>query len=77
MQKTICKVVYDTEASTVVKQVAHGAFGDPEGYEETLYRTEKGNMFLYVNGGEASKHPKEDIIRMGKDKADKWLAENA
>ena len=54
MKKTVRGVVYDTENMTVVKKVSHGAFGDPAGYEETLYVAENGSYFLYTNGGEAS-----------------------
>ncbi len=76
MQKTICKVVYDTAASELVKKVTYGNFGDADGYEESLYVTEKGNYFLYTNGGADSKYAKEDIKRMSKDAAKKWLGEN-
>ena len=51
MQKIICKKVYDTAASTVVKKVTSGFYGDPAGYEETLYITPDGFYFLYTNGG--------------------------
>ena len=37
MKKIICGVEYDTELSTVVKKVTNGYYGDPAGYEETLY----------------------------------------
>ena len=77
MKKIICKKVYDTETSTLVKKVTFGYFGDSEGYEECLYKTEGGFYFLYVNGGANSKHPKEDIVRMGAEKAQLWLTENA
>lgn len=77
MQKIICKKVYDTETSTLVKKVTFGAYGDPKGYEESLYQTEGGNYFLYVNGGAESKYVKEDIVRMGAAKKDAWLKENA
>ena len=76
MQKTICKKVYDTETSTVVKKVTSGCFGDPAGYEETLYVTAEGLYFLYTNGGENSKYTKEDITRKSRAAAEKWLAEN-
>ena len=42
MQKVICKKVYDTETATLVKKVTYGSFGDPTGYEESLYQTEGG-----------------------------------
>lgn len=76
MKKIICKVEYDTEASEVVKKVVSGEFGDPAGYEETLYKTAGGKFFLYVNGGAESIHPEEDIKRMSAAKADEWVANN-
>lgn len=75
MKKCFGKCVYDTEKATVVKRKTCGAFGDPAGYEEVLYQTASGSYFLYVNGGEASPHPSEDILRMTKDKAAKFLGE--
>ena len=39
MKKVIRKKEYDTETATVVKKHTVGAFGDPTGYEETLYQT--------------------------------------
>ncbi len=77
MQKVICKKVYDTEASKLIKKVTFGSFGCPDGWEESLYETESGHFFLYVNGGANSKHPKEDITRMSADKKNAWLKENA
>ena len=74
MQKIICKKLYDTEASEIVKKVTVGYFGDPCGYEETLYVTSEGNYFLYTNGGEESIYPVENIKRMSKKVADEWLA---
>ena len=73
MQKTICKKVYDTEASTHIKKVTCGEFGCPQGYEESLYKTEGGLFFLYTNGVEQSKYTKEDITRMSAEKANAWL----
>ncbi len=73
MQKTICKKVYDTESSTIVKKVTFGYYGCEDGYEETLYQTESGSYFLYTNGGAQSKYTKEDIKRMSADKANEWL----
>ena len=76
MKKTICKVEYDTDASTLVKKYTHGTFGDADGYEETLYVTEKGNYFIYVNGGAESIYPAEDIKRLAKTKVDQWIADH-
>ncbi len=76
MQKTICGKLYDTENSSIVKKITFGDFGDPEGYEETLYVTEGGNYFLYTNGGEDSIYPTENIKRMSKKVADEWLSQH-
>lgn len=76
MKKTICRVEYDTDASTLVKKFTFGTFGDADGYEESLYVTEKGNYFIYVNGGAESPYPTEDIKRLAKNKVDAWVAEH-
>ena len=52
MQKIICNKLYDTTTATVVKKVTNGEWGDPAGYEETLYVTPEGYYFLYTFGGE-------------------------
>lgn len=72
MKKTICKVDYDTEASKLIEKRVSGEFGDPAGYEESLYQTEGGKFFLYVNGGEKSVYPEENIKRLSADKAAEW-----
>lgn len=77
MQKMICKKVYDTEKSTLIKKVTYGYYGEDTGYEESLYETQDGAFFLYTNGGKASKYAKENITRMGKDKKDAWLKANS
>ncbi|MBQ4267858.1 MAG: hypothetical protein IJB93_06655 [Clostridia bacterium] len=73
MKKVICKVEYDTENAELVAKFTSGAFGDADGYEESLYKTESGKFFLYVNGGEESPYKKEDIKRLSPAKADEWL----
>lgn len=75
MNKTICKVNYDTETAVAVKKFTSGEFGDPKGYEEVLYQTENGSYFIYVNGGAESIYPNEDIRRIAKTKVDAWIAE--
>lgn len=77
MNKIICKVTYDTEKDELVKKVTVGYYGDPAGYEEILFVTEKGNYYLYANGGADSIHPTESIKRMSKASAEAWLKENA
>ena len=72
MKKIICKVEYDTEKSEIVLKRTFGEFGDPAGYEETLYVTADGKFFLYVNGGADSIYPEENLKRMSAAKADEW-----
>ena len=76
MIKIICKKEYNTETSKEVKKVTVGNFGDPAGYEETLYVTAEGKYFVYANGGEESIHAKEDIKRVSPAKAEEWKAEH-
>lgn len=76
MEKTIRKKVYDTDSAVLVKKVTSGAWGDPAGYETTLYQTADGSYFLYTNGGDASPYPVEDIVALSKLNAKKWLEEN-
>ena len=76
MNKVICKVTYDTEKDTLVKKVTVGYYGDPAGYEEILFVTEKGNYYLYANGGVESIHNGESIKRMSKASAEAWLETN-
>ena len=76
MQKTICRKVYDTETATLVKKYTYGYFGDPAGYEEILFQTPEGLYFLYVQGGESSPYPCEDILRLAKTKVASWLDNN-
>lgn len=76
MKKVICKKEYDTETAEVIKKVTVGSFGEADGYEEVLYKTPDGFYFVYVNGGENSIHPSEDISRLSKTKVDQWLEEH-
>ena len=73
MQKTICKKLYDTETATMIQKYSVGSFGDPTGYEETLFQTPEGLFFIYGVGGEASIYPTEDIVRMAKTKVNAWI----
>ena len=73
MQKVICKKEYDTESAVLIKKYTYSYFGDPAGYEETLYQTPGGLYFLHVLGGESSPYPQEDILRLAKTKVNEWL----
>ncbi len=76
MKKIICKREYDTEVAALVKKFTVGEFGDKEGYEESLYEMPDGKLFLYVNGGEESKYPTENIKSISKEKAAAWLKDH-
>lgn len=76
MKKTIAKREYDTKTSELVKKTAHGAFGDEDGYEVSLYKTAAGLYFFYTNGGEKSPYPAENIKCVSAAKAESWLKEN-
>jgi hypothetical protein len=73
VKKIICKKEYDTETASLVKKYTYSYFGDPAGYEESLYQTPGGLYFLHVCGGEESPYPTEDILRMAKTKVNAWL----
>ena len=73
MKKTITKHEYDTNSATLIRKYTYGNYGDPHGYEESLYETDKGLFFLYVAGGEESPYPKENIIRISKSKTNQWM----
>ena len=77
MKKTVKGKTYDTVEMTAVKKVTSGMYGDPAGYEETLYVAEDGVYFLYTNGGAESKYTSEKLTAMSKAKAAAWQKENA
>lgn len=76
MKKIICKREYDTDVASLIKKYSVGEFGDPKGYEESLYEMPDGKLFLYVNGGEESVYPKENIKSISAAKAEAWLKEH-
>ena len=73
MNKIICKKEYDTETATLIQKYTFSYFGDPAGFEETLYQTQGGLYFLHVRGGSTSPYPTEDILRLAKSKVTGWL----
>ncbi len=68
--------VFNTETATVVKKVTVGSFGDPAGFETTLYQTPEGDFFLYTFGGSESAYAEEKIVSYTKARAQEWLANN-
>lgn len=76
MQKTICKVVYDTEAAELIHKYTFGNYGDPAGYEEILFQMPGGQYFVYGNGGAESPYAEEKISRLAKAKVEAWIEEH-
>ncbi len=74
MKKIIRNNEYNTETAALIKKYTVSYYGDPAGYEEILFQTEKGLYFLYTNGGEASPYKAEGIKSVSKEKAKEWLA---
>lgn len=73
MKKVICNKEYNTETAKLIKKHTYSYFGDPAGYEQTLYQTPCGLYFIYVAGGENSAYPVEDIKRLAKSKVNDWI----
>ena len=76
MVKKTKKCVLDTATATIEKKVTVGIYGDPKGYEMTMYRSPEGHYFLYTYGGKETPYSKEKITYMFKGRAWKWMAEN-
>ena len=72
MKKVICKIEYDTDASELIQKKVFGVFGDPKGYEESLYKTKDGKFFLYGFGGSESPYKEETITRLAANKVKAW-----
>ena len=68
------KHIYDTTKAAALGNRAHSFYGDPAGYEETLYKTKGGLFFLWGIGGAESPHSAgEDIRPISEDEANAWL----
>ena len=76
MKKTVKGKAYDTDKMELVKKVTFKEYGDPQGYEEILFKAADGAMFLYANGGAESKYAKETLTAMTAAKADAWTKAN-
>ena len=77
LKKIINRKVYNTETADKVGTAVSGMFGDPAGYEESLYKTKKGLYFLHGIGGAESPYPEEDIKALTEKEATAWMAKNA
>ena len=66
--------VYDTKTAEPLGNRAFSYYGDPAGYEETLYKTKGGLYFLWGVGGEESPYDSgEDIRPISAKEAKAWL----
>jgi hypothetical protein len=54
---------FDTETARPMGHRTVGEYGDPKGYEETLYRTRNHLFFVYGIGGPESPWPESGDIR--------------
>ena len=61
MKKIIKGKTYKTDTAVKLANRTFGSFGDPAGYEETLYQTKKGLYFVHGIGGETSPYPQPSI----------------
>lgn len=67
--------VYNTDASTELGTRAFGYYGDPAGYQETLYRNRQGLYFVCGQGGDQSPYAAgEDIRPLSQEEAEAWQA---
>lgn len=73
MVKVIRGKKFDTAASTIVRKHTYGAYGDPAGFETTLYLSPDGNYFLYTFGGAKSSYAKEKITPFSKEQAQEFI----
>lgn len=68
------KHIYDTTKAEELGHRAFSYYGDPAGYEETLYKTKGGLFFLCGIGGSDSPYNSgEDIRPIAEAEAEKWL----
>ena len=61
------------ETATEIRRVTHSYYGDPEGYEEILYRTRNNRYVLLQKGGAESPYKDEKITQILKAEAQEWL----
>lgn len=73
MVKEINGVWYDTQTAKIDKQFTFGKPGDANGYEETLYITDKNDYFIYTNGGPQSKYTTENITPISREQVKEWV----
>ena len=76
MKAVINRKTYNTDTAKKLGTIYVRAFGDPAGYEESLYQTRTGAYFFYGLGGAESKYPEEAVCPVKKAEAEAWLKAN-
>ncbi len=77
MKAVIKRKTYNTETAEKQGEIFVSVFGDPAGYEESLFKTKKGDFFLYGKGGSQSKYKEETVTPLTKEQAGQWKKQNA
>ena len=68
------KHVYDTGKAEELGHRAFSYYGDPAGYEETLYKTKGGLYFLWgIGGADSPYNAGEDIRPISEKEAKAWV----
>ena len=86
MKKVINGMMYNTETATEIDYYSNNYYtNDFNYYSETLYKTKKGNYFLYGSGNAMSKYScsvgnngrggSSDIIALTESEAMQWMEE--
>ena len=86
MKKIIYNKVYDTDTAQKMGSDNYGKCGDPDWWNEELYRKKTGEFFLYGEGGANSQYAKRlyannwaesaNIIPLTYKRAQEWAAEH-
>lgn len=76
MKAIINRKTYNTDTAKKLGTICVGTFGDPAGYEESLYRTRTGAYFFHGLGGTESKYPQETVCPVKKAEAESWIKTN-
>ena len=68
--------IYDTTKAEALGNKTYSYYGDPAGYEETLFKTKGGLFFLWgIGGADSPYNAGEDIQPISKGEAEAWLEE--
>lgn len=85
MKKVIDGKLYNTESAEMIGEDSYSGYADFRHWKEQLYRTRKGNFFLYGEGGPLSCYAVheedgwadgEKIIPYTEDEAKAWVEEH-